>query len=73
MTKLLDHAIARIRQLPSEQQDEAAELLLSLADQDPDTIQLSAEQVAEVVRRLGQPAEYVDHAEVCAYFQKRGG
>lgn len=42
MTKLLDVAIARLRQLPADRQDEAAELLLSLIDQDPDDLQLSS-------------------------------
>ena len=73
MTKLLDRAIAKLRELPSDRQDEAAELVLSFVEQDPGSMQLSAEQVAEIERRLGEPTEYVEHAEVRAFFQKRAG
>ena len=73
MTKHLEQAIAKLRQLPRDRQDEAAELLLSFIDQDPDSIQLSPEQVAEVERRLRKPAEYVEHAEVRAFLRKRAG
>ena len=71
MTKLLDQAIEKVRQLPRERQDEAAELLLSMLDDSPETLQLSAQQVAEVERRLREPAGYVPHAEVLEFFQKK--
>lgn len=71
MTKLLDQAIEKIRQLPSERQDEAAELLLSMVEDDPASIRLSPQQVAEVERRLKEPADYTSHAEVLAYFRKQ--
>ena len=73
MTKLLERAIAKLRALPSDRQDAAAELVLRIVEQDPGSIQLSAEQVAEIERRLAAPAEYVEHAEVRAFFQKRTG
>jgi hypothetical protein len=72
MTKLLDHAIARLRELPSERQDEAAELLLNMIDEGIDVPRLTDEQVAEVVRRLREPPEYVDHSDVRAFFHKPG-
>ena len=59
MTKLLTQAIAAIRALPSERQDEAAELLLNLVQDDPLRVRLSPEQVAEVERRLRDPGSYV--------------
>jgi hypothetical protein len=69
MTKLLETAIAKLRKLPPARQDEAAELLLSMVEQDPGTLHLSPEQVAEVERRLGEPADYVAHDAVRAFFQ----
>ena len=45
MTKLLDQAIAKAKSLPSERQDEAAEVLLSILEQEPGTLQLSQEQL----------------------------
>lgn len=70
MTKRLELAIAKVRKLPQERQDEAAELLLRVVEQDPETVRLSPEQVAEVERRLAQPADYVTHADVRDFFQK---
>lgn len=70
MTKFLEVAISKLRTLPSERQDEAAELILSVVEHDPETAQLKPEQVAEVERRLREPAEYAAHAEVRTFFQK---
>ncbi|MCG8506801.1 MAG: hypothetical protein MI755_19500 [Sphingomonadales bacterium] len=70
MTELLEKAISKLRKLPSERQDEAAEVLLSMIDQDVGAVRLSPEQVAEVERRLEAPAESASHAEVLAFFQK---
>ena len=70
MTDLLEKAIAKLRKLPSERQDEAAELLMSIVEPGSDAIQLGDEQVAEVKRRLGDPTPYVTNAEVSAFFHK---
>ena len=72
MAKLLEQAIAKLRKLPSARQDEAAELVLSVVEQEPETIHLSETQVAEVERRLSKPTEYTTHADVRAFFEKRG-
>ena len=48
MTKRLDDAITRIRQLPPERQDVAAELLMSLVEQAPDRPGLMTEQEAAI-------------------------
>ena len=63
MTKLLDDAIARIRKLPDSLQDEAAELLLAITECDEESVQLSESQIAEIERRLANPAGFVpqDH------------
>lgn len=70
MTKRLEQAIAKIRALPEDRQDEAADLLMSLAEQDPASIELSPEQIAEVNRRLEGPSAYATHADVRAFFKE---
>lgn len=72
MTKLLKQAIEALRKLPPGRQDEAAEILLSVLGQDHESIRLTPEQIAEVERRLGEPAKTSDHAEVRAFFQNQG-
>ncbi len=71
MTKLLDQAIAKLRALPSDRQEDAAELLLSLVDHDPQALHLTDAQVAEVERRLQAPAETLSHDCVEIFFQKQ--
>lgn len=71
MTKLLEQAIARLRKLPSDRQDEAAELVLRMVEQKPEAIHLNKTQVAEVERRLSKPTEHTTHADVRAFFEKR--
>ena len=66
MTKRLDQAIAEVRKLPAERQDEAAELLFGLARFDADTLQLTPEQAAEVERRLIASMVTVEEAEARA-------
>ena len=48
MTKLLDEAIATVRQLPDGDQDVAAKFLLGFANSDVHRYHLTDEQVAEV-------------------------
>jgi hypothetical protein len=48
MTKLLEQAIATIRELPDREQDVAAKFLLGFANPDAERYQLTDEQVAEV-------------------------
>ena len=69
MTKLLERAIAAIRTLPNERQDEAAALLLDLVQDDPRSVRLSPHQVAEVERRLREPGSYVTHEQVRDFFR----
>jgi hypothetical protein len=70
MTKLLEKAIAEIRKLPDDRQDEAAEVLLSIASQDPDEYRLSPEQLAGVRERLSAPSDHASEAEVAAAFRR---
>tara|TARA_R110000772_G_scaffold191168_3_gene302101 strand:- start:3609 stop:3827 length:219 start_codon:yes stop_codon:yes gene_type:complete len=70
MTKLFDKAIEQARHLPDARQDEAAEILLSLAAQEADdALRLSPEQVEEVNRRQVAPI-YATDAEVSAFFTR---
>jgi len=48
MTKLLEQAIATVRQLSDADQDVAAKFLLGFANSDAQLYQLSEEQLAEV-------------------------
>ena len=70
MGTLLDQAIAKVRMLSQDRQDEAAELLMAVVEQDPDTVRLTPEQQAEVRRRLRAPAEHASHERVHAFFEK---
>ena len=69
MTERLEEAIAKVRRLPPDRQDEAAELLLRVVEEGSDTFRLTPEQVAEVERRLEQSPQYATHEEVRAFFQ----
>ena len=67
MTELLERAIEKLQDLPSDLQDEAAELLLHMVETRMD-MQLTPEQAREVARRLKTPAGYAAHEEVAAFF-----
>ncbi|MDE0203694.1 MAG: hypothetical protein OXK73_14810 [Rhodospirillaceae bacterium] len=67
MTERLEEAIAKVRKLPPDRQDEAAALLLSMVDQDSNTLRLTPQQATEVQCRLAQPTEYIPHDGVRAY------
>jgi len=51
MTKLLEQAIAKVRELPEDEQNRAAEFLLDFASPDDQRYHLTDEQLAEVRRR----------------------
>ncbi|MDE0219815.1 MAG: hypothetical protein OXJ90_11130 [Spirochaetaceae bacterium] len=70
MTELLARAIAKLQDLPSDLQDEAAELLLNVIDKRMD-LQLTPEQAQEAARRLETPAGYATHKEVAAFFGRK--
>ncbi len=72
MTKLLEQAIAKLKILSPDRQDEAAELLLSVVERDNRSLELTDDQAAEVQRRLAEPADHATHADVRAFFQTRG-
>ena len=51
MTKLLEEAIAKVRELPEDEQNRAAGFLLDFASPDAQGYHLTDEQLAEVRRR----------------------
>ena len=74
MTKLLDRAIARVRELPAEDQDALATALLALAGDTTDVVQLDADTRAAVEEGLAQAkrGEFVSDEEVAKANARRG-
>ena len=74
MTELLERAVAKLRTLPSEQQDDAARMLLQWTGEDQPTIQLSAAEEASFALSLDQAArgEFADEDAVRAVWAKQG-
>jgi hypothetical protein len=73
MTKLLDEGIKAVRQLPTERQDAAGELLLSIAAGEGLRYRLSPEQIKGVREAQAQVArgEFASDDEIGAVFGKR--
>ena len=70
MTTLLEKAIAEVRKLPDQRQDEAAEILFSMVSQDRSHYQLSPEQLADLEERLAGPPDHATDEEVEAVFKR---
>jgi predicted transcriptional regulator len=74
MTKLLEQAIAKVRQLPEDEQDTLAAVLLSMADADASGFPLDHETAAAIREGLAQAerGEFVPD-DVVAEANKRHG
>ncbi len=74
MTKLLEQAIARVRELPAEDQDALATALLSLAGEVTDVVHLDNETRNAVGEGLAQArrGEFVPDEEVLEADTRRG-
>ncbi len=74
MTKLLEHAIAKVRQLPESDQDEAAELLLSIVSKRGEPVHLDDETRAAINEGLEQArrGEFVGDEDMAAFFKRHG-
>jgi hypothetical protein len=75
MTKLLEKAIATVRQLSEEEQDTAARLLLAFANPDAARFELTDDQLAEVEQakrevRMGRLATPSDMEAVWRRFNR---
>jgi len=69
MNERLNEAIARVRALPDERQIEAAELLFEFLDNQSE-VRLTADQIAEIERRLSDDEPYATDDEVRAVFRR---
>ena len=74
MTKRLEEAIERIRELPDADQDEAAEMLLSVAARNTEPIRLddnTREAISEG-RAQARRGEFVTDDDMAAFFKLHG-
>jgi predicted transcriptional regulator len=74
MTKLLERAIARIRELPDEDQDALALHLLAMADAGVSNVGLDDETRAAIREGLeqAQRGEFVPDDEIAALWKRHG-
>lgn len=74
MTKLLEEAIAKLRELPESDQDVAARFLLGFVNPDTNRYQLTEEQVAEVelAKREVREGKIATDAEVADVWRRFG-
>jgi len=74
MTKLLEEAIKKVRELPEADQDEAAEILLSVASKRGEPVHLDDETRAAIRegRDQARRGEFVSDEEMAAFFKRHG-
>jgi hypothetical protein len=74
MTKLLEQAIARVQNLPEAEQDEAAEVLLSLVSRFREPVRLDDETRAAIREGSEQArrGEFVSDVEMAEFFKRHG-
>jgi hypothetical protein len=74
MTKLLEQAIASVQSLPEAEQDEAAEILLSLVSKFREPVRLDDETRAAIREGSEQArrGEFVSDAEMAEFFKRHG-
>jgi predicted transcriptional regulator len=74
MTKLLERAIAKVRELPDDEQDALATAILSMADADASAFPIDQETTAAIREGLAQAerGEFVSD-EIVAESNKRHG
>jgi hypothetical protein len=74
MTKLLEEAIKKVRELPAREQDEAAAMLLSVASKGEQTIILDDETRSAIRagREQARQGEFVSDSDMAAFFRSHG-
>jgi predicted transcriptional regulator len=74
MSKMLEDAIKKVRELPESDQDEAAELLMSVAAKSGERIMLDDETRAAVEegRQQARRGEFVTDQDLAAFFERHG-
>jgi hypothetical protein len=70
MNKHLEEAVTRLKSLPEDRQNEAADLLFEFLEQEASEVYLTPEQIAEIERRLSDGEPYASDAEVRATFDR---
>jgi hypothetical protein len=68
MNKRLDEVLNRVKELPDEQQNQIADLLLDFLQQED--IHLTPEQITEIERSLLESEPFATDAEVRAVFDR---
>ncbi len=74
MSKMLEEAIKKVRELPEADQEEVAEMLLSVASKSGKPVQLDDETRAAVQEGCEQArrGEFVSDNEMAAFYQRHG-
>jgi predicted transcriptional regulator len=74
MTKILEEAIKKIRELSDADQEEAAAMLLSVASRGNNLIQLDEETRAAIRegRAQARHGEFVSDEDMAAFFRRHG-
>jgi hypothetical protein len=74
MTKMLDEALKRVRELPEPVQDEAAEILFSVAARQGEPVRLDDETRAAALEGRAQAhrGEFVSDSDMAAFFARHG-
>jgi hypothetical protein len=72
MTKLLDEAIGKVRELPAAEQDEAAEILFSLIASRTTPVALDVETRAAREGLEQAPREFASDEQIAALFKRHG-
>ena len=74
MTKSLEEAVAKVRELPEADQDEAAEMLLSVAARKAGPVALDEETRAAIRegREQARRGEFVSDEDMAAFFKRHG-
>jgi hypothetical protein len=74
MTKLLDKAIAKARELPDEEQDELGAIVLSMIDEEGGSLPIDDETRAAIREGLEQArrGEFVPDEEIEAIWKRHG-
>jgi predicted transcriptional regulator len=74
MTKMLEEAVAKVRELPESDQDEAAEMLFSVAAKKAGPVQLDEETRVAIRegREQARRGEFVSDEDMAAFFTRHG-
>jgi predicted transcriptional regulator len=74
MSKMLEEAVAKVRELSESEQDEAAEMLLSVAARKAGPVALDDETRAAVRegREQARRGEFVSDEDMAAFFKRHG-